>query len=423
MKKKGFTLIELLVVMVIIALLVGLLLPALGRARDEARKTQCRSNLRQIGLAMNIYANDNKGWLPALYGLETFIGTASQSASGSGDVARIKPGWHNGSQMTAYGMYTVDNLSGTLYVTGNDNFTDLERGTNPGRANGLGLLLAGGYLTQQGGSVLHCPGMELSKGAGYNQETVWKWAKDIPFFTSGGKLRFNKEPNWSDNASFASNTEFWTLQDNAHLGSYNLNFRPLWGSWYNVDFWVNFCPSSVDSPWLSGQGYGPLIPGLDTSNSLVRRSVQCYIYGNYQLRQPEKVTSIGTPIPPVTMSMDGYQGKAVASDSLAIYPSAQASKDTSSTYPWSGSNPSTIDQVVQMWTTNHDRAYNVLFPDGSVKTFSDASNEIQQVILKGNCLTACTNPGVPYNRGGAASLPDMEQPIWQVYFDQLYAQD
>ena len=416
MKKKGFTLIELLVVMVIIALLVGLLLPALGRARDEARKTQCRSNLRQIGLAMNIYANDNKGWLPALYGLETFIGTASQSASGSGDVARIKPGWHNGSQMTAYGMYTVDNLSGTLYVTGNDNFTDLERGTNPGRANGLGLLLAGGYLTQQGGTVLHCPGMELSKGAGYNQETVWKWAKDIPFFTSGGKLRFNKEPNYSEQyTAFMSNSTFGSLQDNAQSGSYHLNFRPLWGSWYNEDFWIAFCPSSVD-----GAG---VIAGLDTTNSLVRRSIQCNIYGNYQLRQPQKVDSIGTPIPPVHMSMDEYQGKAVASDSLAIYSGAQASRDPSSTYPWSGSNPSTIEQVVQMWTTNHDRAYNVLFPDGSVKTFSDASNEIQQVILKGNCLTACTNPGVPYQRGGAASLPDMEQPIWQVYFDQLYAQD
>ena len=61
MKRQGFTLIELLVVMVIIALLVGLLLPALGRAREEARKTQCRSNLRQMGLAMHMYANDNKG--------------------------------------------------------------------------------------------------------------------------------------------------------------------------------------------------------------------------------------------------------------------------------------------------------------------------------------------------------------------------
>jgi len=53
MKRRGFTLIELLVVMVIIALLVGLLLPVLGGAREEARKTQCRSYQRQIGLTQS----------------------------------------------------------------------------------------------------------------------------------------------------------------------------------------------------------------------------------------------------------------------------------------------------------------------------------------------------------------------------------
>ena len=67
-QRKGFTLIELLVVMVIIALLIGLLLPALSRAKEEARKTQCRSNMRQIGLAMTMYANDNGGWWTAMGG-------------------------------------------------------------------------------------------------------------------------------------------------------------------------------------------------------------------------------------------------------------------------------------------------------------------------------------------------------------------
>ncbi|MFT3683688.1 MAG: type II secretion system protein [Phycisphaerales bacterium] len=64
-QRPAFTLIELLVVIAIIALLVGILLPALAAARKTARTTQCLSNLRQNGLVMQEYANDNHDFAPA----------------------------------------------------------------------------------------------------------------------------------------------------------------------------------------------------------------------------------------------------------------------------------------------------------------------------------------------------------------------
>jgi len=71
--QKCFTLIELLVVVAIIAVLVALLLPAISRARENARTVQCRSNLRQVGLGLRVFIDEHHGYLPRYEGTSDWL--------------------------------------------------------------------------------------------------------------------------------------------------------------------------------------------------------------------------------------------------------------------------------------------------------------------------------------------------------------
>ena len=412
--KKGFTLIELLVVMVIIALLVGLLLPALGRAREEARKTQCRSNLRQIGLAMNIYSNDNKSWTPPAYGYHV-RSDYSKPYTDNDDMA-------NGRYAGQYYMISMRDLT----PPGGDVWNVEEGWDDPwstvavypsapggGIPSGLGLLLAGGYLTQQGASVLDCPSRQeanvfrLYANASTPSQTaramqilenMTKVDPTAPFYTTGGKA------TWANNTGL-NNHSFYMFIGNTDCSSqYALstdNWSPVEASRSTSGMYGRALSNNQTTSMPANRTCWP-----DSSGGFVWDSsfTRCTILGAYQVR-PENTTDLSFN----SYKVDEMGGKAIASDAVWGFLGRDVGVTAMGGSAYSYNSTSVL--LKDEFTSNHDSAYNVLFGDGSVKTFSDAGLSVFKTLAAAQAGST-----------GRPALRDIAR-VYEMYFDALYAQD
>jgi prepilin-type N-terminal cleavage/methylation domain-containing protein len=147
MRRRGFTLVELLVVIGIIAVLISILLPTLGRARTQATRTQCLSNMRQLATYLHMYASDNRGAIPPqLLGVDSYQTTWA-----------FYPGWDDGPG----GAYPANPPEYTAWRNSAEGYC------------GLGYLVrANKYIKD--GRAFYCPEMSFGEFTFDNFRSMWE---------------------------------------------------------------------------------------------------------------------------------------------------------------------------------------------------------------------------------------------------------
>ena len=375
--KKGLTLVELLVVMVMLSLLVGIMFPALARTKEEAGKTRCMNNLRIIGQAISAYASDHAGYSPEISGpLYTDAGNADQ----------LRYPWPVKDQsafapLGASGLAADGECAGTLgsnsVTIGQPQWWQASP-AKPARATGLGHLWASGYLTSAGAQTLYCPSNEsppLAKKKRHDERFMFD--EDEPFWTSKGTVvRAN---------------------DNA-FGDWKIS-RAIYG--FEVCY--------------------------DGTSGLNRG--KCLVLSNYSMRFPKAAVKINPkairPMPPHPKLVPGaifptsYKLKEIGKLGIVAdhtEPLLGQSRFQLGNNNWAPDEEECLEKVPPYLVANHDAAWNILFPDGSVKTYSDESKKVQRAM----CLWWKT---ALYNFAEESARKVMgweDQHVWTPYFDAVY---
>jgi prepilin-type N-terminal cleavage/methylation domain-containing protein/prepilin-type processing-associated H-X9-DG protein len=129
-RKGAFTLIEMLVVMAIISILASMLLPALGKAKEQGVTIYCVNNLRQIGLAMQMYGDDSNDRLPVSYANITVPGQGAWNGPTNPWTFALQPYYQNTNILRCPALTTRYKQSGYSYFMGSEAFSVLASDTN-----------------------------------------------------------------------------------------------------------------------------------------------------------------------------------------------------------------------------------------------------------------------------------------------------
>jgi len=379
--RKGFTIIELLVIMVVLSLLVGLLLPAMARLKEEERKITCESNLAQIGVAIQMYASGNDGWTPEMGGNRNFL-----AADGKFGEPPSDPDTIFGTMFTNCGIMSINATVGQPQAW-------LATPEAPARPVGLGLLWAGGYLSKAGAQTLYCPSNESSEAARKKQkDLLQRYDADEPFWTSAGKVVRANGNGLGDNGTTG--------------GGFQQDESPK-AYWHYVG-----CGSEA-----MGQ------PGYVKTRF-------CQVWLNYSYRMLKKHMSYkGASIAmPTAIKLKEAGNIGLVTDTLEM--------ERSNWRPWGKFKRNVgverisdeevqgddyIEMAREVIITNHDMAYNVLFADGSVKTYDD----FKENLFTAFCVIWNHKPNdnwrythLLYNAKGTT---DDDLLIWTPFLDGAYS--